>query len=128
MRLLRIASAIIPLYRGVTERSTRREWDEEWETVGRKRHDRTMPALRIIIRRRDTTPPVYGCDSRAIPGAADLVRASRLNPTRFDSNQIDSAVTDESLSVLSPDWHDARRVLPNRGRYEAPPGREFSPA
>lgn len=115
MRLLRIASAIIPLYRGVAERSTRRERDEEWETVGRKRHDRTMPAYdnytstgqlhpyTAVIREPFLVPPTWSC------------LAAQPDSVRLDSNRLRR---DGWITVCIKSWLTyARCILPNRGRY-----------
>lgn len=46
-----------------------------------------------VIREPFLVPPTRSC------------LAARLNSTRLDLTRFDSTVTDESLSVLSPDWH-----------------------
>lgn len=108
-----------PVLSATDERSGQREWGEEWETVGRKRHDRTMPAYDNYTSTGQLHP--YTAVIRTIPGAADPVcLAARLDSTRVDLTWCGSTVTDESLSVLSPDWH-------TRGTYHRTKAGTVSP-
>lgn len=98
-----LRTEIIQFYPQSTKEA-QREWSKEWETVGRKRHDRTMPAYDNYTSTGQLHP--YTAVIRTIPGAADPVcLAAQLDSTQLESTWCGSTVTDESLSVLSPDWH-----------------------
>lgn len=90
VRLLRIASAIIPLYRGKKHAARVRRGMRNG--AGNGTTERCQ--LTIIIHVDGTTPPVYGCDSRTIPGVANPVclaaDSTQLNSTQLDSTRLGS--------------------------------------